>query len=234
MNGEQIHILVADDDREIVSIISEILRGAGYCVHAAYDGTQAVEVFESVGLHLVIMDVMMPKQNGLAAVMKIRERSNLPILMLSAKAEESDRVIGLDIGADDYMVKPFYREELLAKVRSLLRRYFKLGSAADNRTADVLVYHDLVLDRDAHRLTRAGEEIRLTATEYKIVELLLSRPGRVFPAEEIYERVWNSDAYAVENTVMVHISRIRAKLEINPEKPEYLKVVWGVGYKIEK
>ena len=234
MNNEQIHILVADDDREIVGILTEILRGAGYCVHAAYDGAQAVEVFASTCLHLVIMDVMMPKENGLSAAMKIRERSNLPILMLSAKAEESDRVIGLDIGADDYMVKPFYREELLAKVRSLLRRYLKLGSAADRTTADVLVYHDLTLDRSCHRLTRAGEEIRLTATEYKIVELLLSRPGRVFPAEEIYERVWNSDAYAVENTVMVHISRIRAKLEINPEKPEYLKVVWGVGYKIEK
>lgn len=234
MTAQDIHILVADDDREIVGIIRDILQGAGYHVHAAYDGAQAVAVCERISLQLVIMDVMMPVQNGLTAVMRIREHSNLPILMLSAKAEESDRVIGLDMGADDYMVKPFYREELLAKVRSMLRRYLQLGSASDRTGGNVLTYHDLTLDRDAHRLTRAGEDIRLTATEYKIVELLLSRPGRVFPAEEIYERVWQSDAYAVENTVMVHISRIRAKLEINPDRPEYLKVVWGVGYKIEK
>lgn len=231
---EHINILVADDDKEICNIISDTLMKSGYSVYTAHSGTDALAVFRSHRLHLIIMDVMMPGENGLLATMKIRQASNIPIIMLSAKTEESDRVIGLDIGADDYMTKPFYREELLAKVKSVLRRYMKLGSISDNTNSSVTNYFDLSLDREKKKLTKCGEEIRLTATEYKIIELLISRPGRVFPAEEIYQLVWNNDAYSVENTVMIHISRIRAKLETNPEKPEYLKVVWGVGYKIEK
>ncbi|MBR1758793.1 MAG: response regulator transcription factor [Lachnospiraceae bacterium] len=230
---DNITILVCDDDRDIVQLIRGILEGAGYRVIVAYNGADAYAAFGANEVELIIMDVMMPQENGLMATMKIREKSNVPILMLSAKTEESDRVIGLDLGADDYMTKPFYREELLAKVRSLLRRYLKLGGVGAG-DASQIIYHDLVLDTEKKRLLKAGEEIHLTATEYKIVELLLSKPGRVFPAEEIYERVWGQDAYAVENTVMVHISRIRKKLEVNPERPEYLKIVWGVGYKIEK
>ncbi len=158
----------------------------------------------------------------------------IPILMLSAKAEESDRVIGLNMGADDYLTKPFSRNELLARVQSLLRRYMTLGSIADQAREHVIRYFDLTLDKEQKKLFRLDQEIHLTATEYRIMELLLSRPGKVFAAEEIYERVWKNEAYAVENTVMIHISRIRNKLEINPNKPEYLKVVWGIGYKIEK
>ena len=154
--------------------------------------------------------------------------------MLSAKAEESDRVIGLNMGADDYLTKPFSRNELLARVQSLLRRYMTLGSIADQAREHVIRYFDLTLDKEQKKLFRLDQEIHLTATEYRIMELLLSRPGKVFAAEEIYERVWKNEAYAVENTVMIHISRIRNKLEINPNKPEYLKVVWGIGYKIEK
>lgn len=234
MNIENIHILIADDDRDITKIIADILKNAGYAAHIAHNGSEAIEIFKNNTIHLIILDVMMPGENGLMTAMKIREKSNVPILMLSAKTEESDRVIGLEIGADDYMTKPFYREELLAKVKSLLRRYMTLGSIADSGSENIIIYHDLTLDKERHSLSKLGEEIKLTATEYKIIELLLSRPGRVFPAEEIYERVWHEEAYSVENTVMIHISRIRAKIETNPNKPEYLKVVWGVGYKIEK
>ena len=230
---ENINILVADDDKEIVKIISDALKSENYNVITAYNGEEAVKAAEDSKLHLIILDVMMPKKNGLAAAVDIRKTSNVPILMLSAKTEESDRVIGLDMGADDYMIKPFYCEELLAKVRSMLRRYMRLGSAADSADLNVIRYGELCLDKEKRKLTKNSTEIKLTPTEYKIVELLISRPGRVFPAEEIYERVWESDAYAVENTVMIHISRIRAKLEDNPDKPEYLKVVWGIGYKIE-
>ncbi len=234
MNPDNIHILIADDDSDITKIIADILKTAGYTTHIAHDGNEAINIFKNNTIHLIILDVMMPGENGLMTAMKVRTESNVPILMLSAKTEESDRVIGLEIGADDYMTKPFYREELLAKVKSLLRRYMTLGSIADNGNENIITYHDLTLDKERHCLSKLGEEIKLTATEYKIVELLLSRPGRVFPAEEIYERVWQSDAYSVENTVMIHISRIRSKIETNPNKPEYLKVVWGVGYKIEK
>ena len=230
---EKNRILVCDDDRDILRLIEGILTGAGYEVACAANGAEAWEMFQAKPAQLLILDVMMPKENGLMVAMRVREVSNVPILMLSAKTEESDRVIGLDVGADDYMTKPFYREELLAKVRSLLRRYLRLGGAGE-ASAGRKVYYDLVLDSGTKKLFKAGEEIRLTATEYKIMELLLAHPGRVYPAEEIYERVWERDAYAVENTVMVHISRIRKKLEANPDRPEYLKIVWGVGYKIER
>ena len=229
-----LHILVVDDDLDICKIISDSLKKNGYQVYTASNGEEAIQIAGSRLIHLIIMDVMMPKTNGLAATMKIRETNNIPILMLSAKAKESDRVIGLSIGADDYLTKPFSQNELSARVQSLLRRYMTLGSISDRPGDALLRYYDLTLDREKKKLTCLDREIHLTATEYKIVELLLSRPGRVLSAEEIYERVWNTDAYAVENTVMIHISRIRSKLEVNPNKPEYLKVVWGIGYKIEK
>lgn len=225
---ESYGILVVDDDPAIVNIVETTLTQAGYRVLSASDGEGACAMAGRV--HLVIMDVMMPRCNGLMATMRIRGNSNVPILMLSAKAEGSDRVLGLEAGADDYLVKPFYQAELLARVKALLRRYDDLGSIRETVGQKCLRIRDVTLDTEAKRLTVRGEPVRLTATEYKILHLLMSNPGRVFSAEEIYQRVWDSDAYAVENTVMVHISRIREKLELNPRKPEYLKVVWGIGY----
>ncbi|MBQ7871113.1 MAG: response regulator transcription factor [Oscillospiraceae bacterium] len=227
---EPYQILVVDDDPSIVNIIETALRQAGYQVLTACDGETACRLAASHHPHLIIMDVMMPQCNGLVATMRIRQSNNVPILMLSAKAEGSDRVLGLEAGADDYLVKPFYQQELLARVRALLRRYDALGSIRETKPEQQLRVGDVVLDTAKKQLFVRGEALRLTATEYKILQILMSNPGRVFSAEEIYSRAWESDAYAVENTVMVHISRIREKLELNPKKPEYLKVVWGIGY----
>lgn len=185
-------------------------------------------------IHLILLDVMMPKLNGLSALMKIREKNNIPVIMLSAKTEESDKVLGLSMGADDYVTKPYNTAELMARVKSQLRRYFSLGAASDRQDEDVLKNGGLTLNRNTKILLVDGEQVRLTATEYKIVELLMSHPGYVFSAEEIYSQIWQEDAYGVENTVMVHIRRIREKIEITPKNPKYLKVVWGIGYKIEK
>ena len=226
-------ILVVDDDESIVAVVRTALEREGYTVTAARNGEEACLMVQRKRPHLVIMDVMMPKVNGLMATMRIRENSNIPILMLSAKAEGSDRVLGLEAGADDYLVKPFYRQELLARVRALLRRYHDLGSVRDAGSADQIRIGDIILDKTSKSLIVRGEPVRLTPTEYKLLSVMMANPGRVFSAEELYERVWQSDAYAVENTVMVHISRIREKLELNPRKPEYLKVVWGIGYVFE-
>ena len=230
---ETYRILVVDDDVSIVNIIETILKQAGYSVISAGDGELAFRIAGEARPHLIIMDVMMPRCNGIISTMRIREESNVPILMLSAKAEGSDRVLGLEAGADDYLVKPFYSQELLARVRALLRRYDALGSIRETRPEEQLKVGDIVLNLETKQLTARGENVRLTATEFKILQIMMSNPGRVYSAEEIYEKVWKSDAYAVENTVMVHISRIREKLEVNPKKPEYLKVVWGIGYVFE-
>lgn len=226
-------ILVVDDDFSIVHVLETELLEAGYRILTANDGETACLIAEREHPHLIIMDVMMPRCNGIIATVRIREKHNIPILMLSAKAEGSDRVLGLEAGADDYLVKPFYRQELLARVKALLRRYDTLGSIRENLLKDELRVGDVILNTATKQLLVRGEVLRLTATEFKILQMLMSYPGRVFSAEEIYEGVWESDAYAVENTVMVHISRIREKLELNPKKPEYLKVVWGVGYVFE-
>jgi DNA-binding response OmpR family regulator len=192
-----------------------------------------VDFAMSRNIHLILIDVMMPRQNGLAAILKIRETRNLPIIVLSAKSEDSDKILGLSMGADDYITKPFNPQELVARVKSQLRRYTTLGDI--NSTAQNLItIGRLTFDTDNHTLTADGEPVRLTATETKIVELLMKNAGRIFPAEEIYRRVWNEPAFSAENTVMVHIRRIREKIEINPKEPEYLKVVWGIGYKIDK
>lgn len=230
----QYRILVVDDDTAIVHILETSLRQAGYMVLTADNGADACRIADQMHLHLIIMDVMMPQCNGIVATIRIREQSNVPILMLSAKAEGSDRVLGLEAGADDYLVKPFYQQELLARVKALLRRYDDLGSIREEKSGEQLSVGQITLDLVQKKLYVRRELVRLTATEFKILQLLMSHPGRVFPAEEIYERVWENDAYAVENTVMIHISRIREKLEINPRKPEYLKVVWGIGYVFEK
>lgn len=226
-------ILVVDDDTSIVNIIKTALTQADYEVLTANDGEEACRIAETKHPHLIIMDVMMPRCSGIMATMRIRQGSNMPIMMLSAKAEGSDRVLGLEAGADDYLVKPFYQQELLARVKALLRRYDTLGSIRETKSEDQICVGSVVLDTAKKQLFVRGEAVRLTATEYKILMVLMSNPGRVYSAEEIYERVWQSDAYAVENTVMVHISRIRDKLELNPKKPEYLKVVWGIGYVFE-
>ncbi len=230
---EKYRILVVDDDPSIVGVISAALQQNGYAVFSADNGEKACSLAQTAVPHLIIMDVMMPKCNGLMATLRIRQQSNVPILMLSAKAEGSDRVLGLEAGADDYLVKPFYQQELLARVKALLRRYNDLGSIREEKPENQISLGDVVLDTAGKRLVVRGEPVRLTATEFKLLLVLMSNPGRVYSAEELYERVWERDAYAVENTVMVHISRIREKLELNPRKPEYLKVVWGIGYVFE-
>ena len=230
---EQYKILVVDDDREIVKSLGKLLELEGYEVYKAYDGVEALDILLREQIHLILLDVMMPKLNGLSALMKIREKNNIPIIMLSAKTEDSDKVLGLSMGADDYVTKPYNTAELMARVKSQLRRYFSLGSAAKNQE-EVIVNGGLVLNKHTKSLQVDGEDVHLTATEYKIVELLMSNMGYVFSAEEIYDKVWQERAYGIENTVMVHIRRIREKIEITPKNPKYLKVVWGIGYKIEK
>ena len=226
-------VLVVDDDREIVRAIALLLEKEGYRVLKAYDGMQALEMVAQQ-VQLIIMDVMMPKLGGLSAVMKIREIKNIPIIVLSAKSEDTDKILGLSMGADDYVAKPYNPAELVARVKSHLRRYTSLGDIHTSVSTANVVNGKLCYNKEERVLYTDGEPVRLTATETKIVDLLMCNLGRVFPAEEIYRRVWNEDAYAAENTVMVHIRRIREKIEYNPKEPEYLKVVWGIGYKIEK
>ncbi len=228
-------ILIVDDDKEIAIAISRLLSGEGYQTLVAHDGLQALDIIAQQEVHLVILDIMMPRLDGLSATMKIRADKNIPIIMLSAKSEDSDKVIGLSVGADDYMTKPFNFPELAARVRSQLRRYTQLEGVSMQPGRDhVLKTGGLTLNRETKQLHVDGEPTKVTATEYRILELLMQNLGRVFSSEEIYRRVWHEDAYAVENTVMVHIRRIREKIEINPKDPKYLKVVWGIGYKIDK
>ena len=228
-------ILVVDDDPEIVGAIAITLEREGYRCLRAYDGLQALDLCLDLAVRLILIDVMMPRLDGLSALMRIREKRNLPVIVLSAKSEDSDKILGLSMGADDYVTKPFNPQELLARVKSQLRRYTQLGDVHAQERAGVLVNGRLTYDPESRQLTADGEEVRLTATETKIVELLMRHPGRVFPAEEIYRRVWGEEtAYACENTVMVHIRRIREKVELNPKEPDYIKVVWGIGYKMER
>ncbi len=227
-------VLVVDDDREIVKAIALLLEKEGYRVLKAYDGMEALELVAEQPVRLIIMDVMMPKLDGLSAVMKIRERRNLPIIVLSAKSEDTDKVLGLSMGADDYVSKPFNPQELAARVKSHLRRYTLLGDINAQSQEDRIENGRLCYRMQERTLYADGEPVKLTATETKIVDLLMRNRGRIFPAEEIYRRVWEEDAFAPENTVMVHIRRIREKIELNPKEPEYLKVVWGIGYKMEK
>lgn len=228
-------ILVVDDDKEIVKVLGRLLELEGYQVLKAFDGMEALELLMDHRIHLILMDVMMPKLDGLSTLMEIRRKRNIPVIILSAKTEESDKVLGLSMGADDYVSKPFQTAELMARVRSQLRRYMTLGDVKSQvQSENRLRTGGLVLDTGGKELFVDGEKVKLTATEYRIVELLMRNMGQVFPAEEIYSRVWNEDAYAVENTVMVHIRRIREKIEIDTKNPKYLKVVWGIGYKMEK
>lgn len=227
-------VLVVDDDHEIVKAIAILLEKEGYHVLKAYDGVQALELIAQHSIQLILIDVMMPKLDGLSAIMKIRERRNLPIIVLSAKSEDTDKVLGLSMGADDYITKPYNSQELVARVRSHLRRYTRLGDINSINSVNIIHNGRLRYNVDERTLYADDEPIKLTAIETKIIDLLMRNLGRVFPAEEIYRRVWDEEAYSCENTVMVHIRRIREKIELNSKEPEYLKVVWGIGYKIEK
>ena len=229
----QYHILVVDDDKEIVDSISIFLQNDGYYVIKAYDGMEAMERLNDNEVHLILLDVMMPKMDGIKALLKIREKRNIPVILVSAKSEDTDKIIGLNMGADDYITKPYTPLELLARVKSQLRRYTTLGNM-DQKNGNVIQVGSLRLDTDKKELTVDEEAIKLTPIEYKIVELFMNNLGRVFSIDEIYEKVWNEPSFNADNVVAVHIRRIREKIEINPKEPKYLKVVWGIGYKIDK
>lgn len=228
------NVLVCDDDREIVEAIEIYLSQEGYKVLKAYDGEEALKVLDREKVDLLIIDVMMPKLDGIRATLKIREKKNMPIIILSAKSEDADKILGLNVGADDYMTKPFNPLELTARVKSQLRRYTQLGSTIDKSNQDVYAVGGLSIDDEQKEVTVDGEPVRLTPIEYNILLLLVKNQGKVFSIDQIYESIWNEDAIGVDNTVAVHIRHIREKIEINPKEPRYLKVVWGVGYKIEK
>ncbi len=226
------NILVCDDDKEILEAIKIYLDHEGYKVYKASNGLAALEVVKENEIHLVIMDVMMPQMDGLRATMKIREDKNIPVIMLSAKSEDTDKIMGLNMGADDYITKPFNPLELIARVKSQLRRYTTLGSLETK--INVYKTGGLVIDDECKLVTVDGYEVKLTPVQYKILKLLAANAGRVYSIDELYEKVWNEAAFCPENTVAVHIRKIREKIEINPKEPKYLKVVWGIGYKVEK
>ena len=228
------NILVCDDDKEIVDAIDIYLSQEGYHILKAYDGLQAIEIMKKEEVHLILLDIMMPNLDGIRATRKIRETSSVPIIMLSAKSEDVDKILGLNIGADDYITKPFNPLELIARVKSQLRRYTQLGNLATEEKEAVYVCGGLVVNDDLKTVTVDGEPVKLTPIEYNILVLLIKNQGKVFSIEQIYENIWNEEAIGADNTVAVHIRHIREKIEINPKEPRYLKVVWGVGYKIER
>ena len=227
-------ILVCDDDKDIVEAIDIYLTQEGYEVLKAYDGDEAIKVLKRNEVDLLIMDVMMPRLDGIRATLKIRENMSLPIIILSAKSEDADKILGLNIGAYDYMTKPFNPLELVARVKSQLRRYTQLGSTARSDNQSEFRTGGLVIRDDLKEVTVDGEKVKLTPIEYNILLLLVKNQGKVFSINQIYENIWNEEAIGADNTVAVHIRHIREKIEINPKEPRYLKVVWGVGYKVEK
>ena len=227
------NILVCDDDREIVDAIEIYLSQDGSKIYKAYDGEQAIQILDKEDIHLLIMDIMMPRLDGIRATLKIREYSSIPIIILSAKSEDTDKILGLNIGADDYICKPFNPLDLVARVKSHLRRYTSLGSLTGENKA-IYQVGGLILNDDTKQVTVDDEPVKMTPIEYNILLLLMKNQGRVFSINQIYESIWNEDAIGADNTVAVHIRHIREKIEINPKEPRYLKVVWGVGYKIDK
>ena len=229
---EEYRILVVDDDKEIVDSIAIFLQADGYQVLKAYNGLEALDILMEGQVHLLLLDIMMPEMDGMKTLLKVRESKNIPIILISAKSEDSDKIFGLTAGADDYITKPFNPSELVARVKSQLRRYTQLGSM--HKTPAQIEIGGLVLDLDLKSVTVDGAEVRLTPIEFRILELLCKNPNKVFSADEIYARVWNEDAVVSDNTIAVHVRHIREKIEINPKDPKYLKVVWGIGYKIQK
>ena len=225
------NVLVCDDEKDIVSALRIYLTSEGYQVFEASNGKEAVEIVESEEIHLVLMDIMMPVMDGIQAMVKIREKSNVPVILLTAKGEDTDKVLGLTVGADDYVTKPFNPVELQARVKSQLRRYMLLGSG--NQTTSKSRMGGIEMDDKAKEVTLDGEKVNLTRTEYDILKLLMDHPGEVFSPNQIYEKVWKDNPFGTENTVAVHIRHLREKIEYNPQEPRYLKVVWGRGYKME-
>ena len=224
-------VLVCDDDRDIVSALKIYLTAEGYNVLCAYNGQEAIDAVKQNEVHLILMDIMMPGVDGIRALMKIRETQNMPVIFTTAKSEDNDIILGLNLGADDYVTKPFNPVELMARVRSQLRRYTMLGS---KQQTNVIAVGAIEIDDSAKAVTVDGESVSLTPTEYEILKLLALSPGKVFSPAEIYRTVWNDEPYASDSTVAVHIRHLREKIEIDPAKPRYIKVVWGQGYKIEK
>ena len=227
-------ILICDDDKDIVSALDIYLSSEGYKTVKAYNGNEALRAVEQNDIHLILMDIMMPELDGIRATAKLREGSNVPIILLTAKSEDNDKILGLNIGADDYITKPFNPLELVARVKSQLRRYTQLGSTARSDNQSEFRTGGLVIRDDLKEVTVDGEKVKLTPIEYNILLLLVKNQGKVFSINQIYENIWNEEAIGADNTVAVHIRHIREKIEINPKEPRYLKVVWGVGYKVEK
>lgn len=230
------NILVCDDDKEIVNAIEIYLTKEGYNIIKAYNGKEAVKKIQDNEIHLIILDIMMPELDGISVAKEVRKSKSIPIIMLSAKSEDYDKVLGLDNGADDYITKPFNPIELIARVNSQIRRYTRLGSIADKENENKNIYKsgELIIKDDTKQVMVDGKEIKLTPTEYNILKFLTKNKGKVYSIEKIYENVWEDEAYAADNVIAVHIRHIREKIEINPKEPKYLKVIWGIGYKIEK
>ena len=225
------NILVCDDDKEIVKAIEIYLSDEGYNVLKAENGKKALDILKNNQVHLAILDIMMPEMDGMEVLEKIREKNSIPVIMLSAKSEDEDKINGLNLGADDYITKPFNSAELIARVNANIRRYTSLGTIENSKTT--YKTGDLILNDDLKSVSANGKDIKLTATEYNILKFLLKNKGKVFSIEEIYKSVWNEECYGAENIIAVHIRHIREKIEINPKEPKYLKVIWGIGYKIE-
>lgn len=228
------NILVCDDDKEIVKAIEIYLNKEGYNVLKTYNGEEALKVLKNNTIHLVILDIMMPVKDGIETLNEIRKTESIPVIMLSAKSEDEDKINGLNLGADDYVTKPFNPLELIARVNSGIRRYTKLGNIDSNENKNIYKTGELIIDDDLKKVIVEGKEVKLTPTEYNILKFLTKNKGNVYSIEKIYENVWNDEAYAAENIIAVHIRHIREKIEINPKEPKYLKVIWGIGYKIEK
>ena len=226
------NILICDDERDIVTALKIYLEAEGYAVFTAFNGREALELLRRETVHLVLLDVMMPELDGISALAALRRESNVPVILLTARSEDSDKVLGLNVGADDYVTKPFNPVELCARVRALLRRYLQLGGGKTEDAA--LAIGPIRLDEKAKEVTRDGETVALTPTEYEILRFLMRHAGEVFPPRELYRRVWNGEPYGAENTVSVHIRHIREKLELNPAEPRWIKAVWGQGYKFER
>lgn len=232
---EREKILIVDDNREVVSSLAKILEYEGYEIQKAYDGIEALEIITQQKMDLILLDIMMPRMNGISALMKIRTVNKIPVIILSAKTEESDKVSGLTMGADDYVTKPFHTEELIARIQAQLRRYLMWTEGRPEEREEQIINGGLVLDLRSKIILVDGKEEKLTPKEYKILKFLMSHLGCVFSAEEIYQNVWEEEqSFAVENTVMVHVRRIREKIEIDTKNPKYLRVVWGIGYKMER
>ena len=228
------NILVCDDDKEIVEAIEIYLKREGYNIYKAYNGKEALKIIkENEDIHLVILDIMMPELDGISVASLIRKDKSVPIIMLSAKSEDYDKISGLNNGADDYITKPFNPLELIARVNSQIRRYTTLGSIAEKTSENTYKSGDLIIDDNTKQVTVAGKDVKLTPTEYNILKFLTQNKGKVYSIEQIYENVWEDEAYGAENIIAVHIRHIREKIEINPREPRYLKVIWGIGYKIE-